>query len=1124
MKKILLLLCALLAGISGAKADPVSTTTGFSNTKVYTINTARGAWTLNTAGTTIASSHKTNGTVENTDADQSSEAKEFAIYQYAGFYYAYNLKAEGFLVYDGTGTKISPLMGTPVLFTTSGDASYPLRASTLAKDRYVNNNNSGGIAIDTWTYTDSGNKLCIEDVRDLTAEEITDITNAFTNSPMNPNKAFIITANRGTWCANAAGTSLATTATNTSPAEGYNQFAFVRFDNNLYIYNVGSKKFIKKDGSLKEGRGDAINVRLSGNNDYPYMFYFPDGNIYFNMQSGGGSYVMDTYSNPDAGNRQSLTIQDVNAYAAAQTEYNKTVSVTYKLMYNGEQVATATVSDPLGINSTLPSSIDKGIFNYTYSPSLIQSNTTTITVTATPIFTISPDYVGATWYNMYVRNNTKYIAYSASTEPYTPYAASEDDLKTKELQWAFVGNPFTTGIKVVNRAAGRNKSWADGDGNAVLRDGDTYWDIRGRNGGFQLRKQGTDYTYINQAGGSSGPMKFWNSTGNLNDDGSTFWVNEAEVETTTITYHVKYNGTEVASTTATAVVDDPTPLTKIPSAITRDFVTLTGDDTHNIVANDEIDLTATWTGPFEITDDYASAHWYDMAIRSNWYVTSDNTDTDGALKTVEANALGLGEDAYQWAFVGDPYHLKLYNKAKGDSKVYAWTSNANASIPEFVDAASGNVWCVKQSTAPGAAYANAFQLTIPDYGYQVNQFGGAGGSLKIWADTRTYDPGSALKAFDVPTNYATFLNEEVTPYMGSGYFYFTDAVKTAMGWDPSYTTSCTLQQYKDMRDALAAIDKSNLDNYNLPPTGYYLIQSNNYSGKYMAYKDFGGAAKLGTVTDATSPAAIVKLTAKDGHKYTISVAGKYVPTPATSVKIGLVDSPVEFNIYAGSGIVAFEADGSDRAIHCADSQEYFNVGWGQNAAASKWSVTNATSVQIAISAAGYATTYLPFAVTIPSGVKAYAVSSISGGLLNLTEIETTIPEGTPVILEGAANTYTFDITTGGSYTGDNQLTGTYLQMAAPNGSYILQKHDEKVGFYRVDTSSATPNIPANRAYLPDGSAGVKAFFFGEDDADAIKSVFDGVAHGDIYDLNGRKVSRMQKGGVYVVNGKKVIVK
>ena len=106
-----------------------------------------------------------------------------------------------------------------------------------------------------------------------------------------------------------------------------------------------------------------------------------------------------------------------------------------------------------------------------------------------------------------------------------------------------------------------------------------------------------------------------------------------------------------------------------------------------------------------------------MAVRGNYYVTSGNKATDGSLAPIPANAMGLVEDAYQWAFIGNNYDgFKAVNKAEGDSKAYAWVSNDNSSIPTFVDYATANKWYIKASTS---SVANSFMLTT-DKGYQTN--------------------------------------------------------------------------------------------------------------------------------------------------------------------------------------------------------------------------------------------------------------------------------------------------------------------------------------------------------------------------------------------------------------------
>jgi len=183
------------------------------------------------------------------------------------------------------------------------------------------------------------------------------------------------------------------------------------------------------------------------------------------------------------------------------------------------------------------------------------------------------------------------------------------------------------------------------------------------------------------------------------------------------------------------------------------------------------------------------------------------------------------------------------------------------------------------------------------------------------------------------------------------------------------------------------------------------------------------------------------------------------------------------------------------------------------------------SVVINTTAAGWGTVILPFAFDeLPADVKAYTCAAVDGATLTLVEA-TALEANKPYIIEGAWEaTLTGDAQgTALTYT-EGLLTGTYADMEAANGTYVMQKHDDTVGFYQVDTESAQPKVPANHAYLAVPDSGVKAFFLGDEAADAIHSVFTAVANGDIYDLAGRKAAQMNKGGVYVVNGKKIIIK
>ena len=176
-----------------------------------------------------------------------------------------------------------------------------------------------------------------------------------------------------------------------------------------------------------------------------------------------------------------------------------------------------------------------------------------------------------------------------------------------------------------------------------------------------------------------------------------------------------------------------------------------------------------------------------------------------------------------------------------------------------------------------------------------------------------------------------------------------------------------------------------------------------------------------------------------------------------------------------------------------------------------------STLSVAISAAGYATLNAPVALTIPNGVKAY-VAADNGEYLTLTEVETTIPANTGVILEGSEGTYDFDITTGGSV-GSNALIGTVAAMARPDGSYILSNGTSGVGFYKDGATT----IPGFKAYLAAGGGTVKTFRFNEETAiEALESAKE-ASGAKIYNLAGQRVTKAKK-GIYIVGGRKVVIK
>ncbi|MCQ2111881.1 MAG: hypothetical protein MJY95_00885 [Bacteroidaceae bacterium] len=184
-----------------------------------------------------------------------------------------------------------------------------------------------------------------------------------------------------------------------------------------------------------------------------------------------------------------------------------------------------------------------------------------------------------------------------------------------------------------------------------------------------------------------------------------------------------------------------------------------------------------------------------------------------------------------------------------------------------------------------------------------------------------------------------------------------------------------------------------------------------------------------------------------------------------------------------------------------------------------------------VTAAGYATYMAPIDVEVPSGVKAYSCDAVDGETLTLTEVETTIPANTPVILEAAggysAATVGYsnvkpDVKPELDEVTKGYLVGSYVETKAPEGSYVLQNLSEGVKFYKV-TSEDGHLLKANHSYLNiPATSNVKAFAF-----EGTTGIIDVVPvlgnNSQAFNLAGQRVGDEFK-GIVIKNGKKQLNK
>ena len=285
---------------------------------------------------------------------------------------------------------------------------------------------------------------------------------------------------------------------------------------------------------------------------------------------------------------------------------------------------------------------------------------------------------------------------------------------------------------------------------------------------------------------------------------------------------------------------------------------------------------------------------------------------------------------------------------------------------------------------------------------------------------------------------------------------------------------------------------------------YYRVQ-NTSTKRYVSVRDNIGSVSVSSKTAdvkavemvsgfnnvVSDPATIIGLTDKGADYYDFSAQGTRVSDiiKKTNVIIKPVtdDSFLVYVTYKGSagGMTgyanAYLTDpGSDIAVGYADSESSARKGNGI------WSIipvandgSNYFGVNMDLKANGkyYTTLYTDFPYQLSEGMKAYVVSEIDGGKVNLEDISPYVPAETPVILESSSSSASDNklqplaTTVNSSFTANN-LKGVYFNHDA-GGKHtvrtafakktmrLLTVKDGEIAF----VNEGDAYIPANTAYL-----------------------------------------------------------
>lgn len=168
-----------------------------------------------------------------------------------------------------------------------------------------------------------------------------------------------------------------------------------------------------------------------------------------------------------------------------------------------------------------------------------------------------------------------------------------------------------------------------------------------------------------------------------------------------------------------------------------------------------------------------------------------------------------------------------------------------------------------------------------------------------------------------------------------------------------------------------------------------------------------------------------------------------------------------------------------------------------------------------------ATFSAPFPTVAPADVKAYYATT-GNGYISLQEITGAIPANTGVILVGENANNAIMVPAAGETIAtveNNALAHSAGANVEISGGYILTAKGGVAGFYKATTGT----LAMNKAYIAVNGIqeSVEVRFPGTTGIDDVEVENEVKA---IYDLTGRRIEAITAPGIYIVNGKKVLVK
>ena len=190
-------------------------------------------------------------------------------------------------------------------------------------------------------------------------------------------------------------------------------------------------------------------------------------------------------------------------------------------------------------------------------------------------------------------------------------------------------------------------------------------------------------------------------------------------------------------------------------------------------------------------------------------------------------------------------------------------------------------------------------------------------------------------------------------------------------------------------------------------------------------------------------------------------------------------------------------------------------------------------IEVPVTAYGWATFNSDKALDLTGTDFAYKVTGVSGSAVTIEAVNVAVEANTPLLIKGTAGsavTRSIPIAASGSdISSTNKLVAvtansTSVSKAATGTNYVLAVQNDKAVFAPIDGTAAILNKGQAYLALPEVTAARALFIDFDDETTGISNIDGSKLNAEgYYNLAGQRVSQPMK-GLYIVNGKKVVIK